>query len=79
MILRWRIPLRSDLADSPKRMVTTTQTRARTHTWIGPEVVGPTRYAHHSHNHNGTSDLQQGQMLYYVAVVEWKHQREETD
>jgi hypothetical protein len=76
-ILNWRIPLRSDLVDGPKRILVATQPRARIHTWIGPDVIGRTGYAHHSQSHNGTTDLQLGQMLYYVAVVEWKNQEGE--
>jgi hypothetical protein len=75
-ILKWRIPLRSDLVDSPKRMLITTQAKARTHTWIGPDVIGHTGYSHHSQIYNGTKDLKKDQMLYYVAVVEWKNQEE---
>lgn len=70
-ILKWRIPQLPNVDEGKERMLITTQTKARVHTWIGPDVIGHVGYPHHSQSHNGTTDLDADQMLYYVAVVEW--------
>jgi hypothetical protein len=86
-ILRWRIPQCSGVVNAPNRVLTTTREQARTYTWIGPDIIRDSRvayhpsthlrpYPHHAQRCNGTKDLKEGEMLYYVAVVEWKHREE---
>jgi hypothetical protein len=75
-ILKWKIPLRPELVHSSPRTLITKQPTARTYEWVGSDLATRpiARHAQHAQSQNGTTGLQEGQMLYYVAVVEWKNQ-----
>lgn len=69
--------------DDPNRLLTMTEAKARGYTWIGSEDIGSHvhgqnhRLPHHSRIANGTKDLEDGQIQYYVAVVEWTDLQED--
>jgi hypothetical protein len=81
-ILKWKTLLFFP-HDDPNRLLTMTEAKARRYTWIGAEDIGSIvrghgyRIPHHSKLANGTEDLDDGQMQYYVATVEWTDQQDE--